>query len=111
MKWCSAIHMLSRPACSAATAASTAPARAWPSVMPGNCPASRNSPSFTGRAVGAVPTASAVPEGRRLVEELRPGRDEPLVDLGAGGVGGEDRHPMTVLEGQGDAEMAFQRAA
>src|SRR5437588_2368177 len=111
MKWCSAIQTLSRPACSAATAASTAPARAWPSVMPGNRPASRKSPTFTGRGVGAAPPDSAVPEDGRLVEELRPGRDKPPVGLGAGGVGGEDRHPMAVLEGERDAEVAFQRAA
>src|SRR5438132_9758423 len=113
MKWCSANQTLSSPACSAATALSTAPARASPSVRPGNCPASRRSPSFTAPGAGpsAAPPGSAVPQSRRLVEQLGPGRDEPLVGLGAGGVGGKDGHSVAVLEGERDTEVAFQRAA
>src|SRR5918992_2893607 len=104
MKWCSANQTLSSPACSAVTALSTAPARASPSVMPGNWPASRKSPSFT------APANSAVPQDRGLVEQLGPGRDEAPVGLAPGGVSGEDGDPVAVLEGEGDAEVAFQRA-
>src|SRR4051794_17030062 len=48
---------------------------------------------------------------RRLVEDLVPGGDEAAVGGGVLGLAGEDPDAVTVLEGELDAEVAFDAAA
>src|SRR5581483_9649525 len=124
MKWCSATHTSSKPASSAATAAATVESSTVVWSWPGNCAASKNSPNRMGghlraRQVRAATGPSGDPDrGQRrawlavaqlgtLVEQLAPRGDERPVAGTAHGPRTEGGHPVAVLEGQLDPEVAF----